>query len=123
MSGSARVARYPGMNEATRDTAVNPVPCGFLAKDSGYKTFDRYKDCGLTALSDRSRRPYRQPNRLPVPIEATLVRLKREYPARGAPKIREKLRQRYRHSSMHRPHFFAASLSLKRAPRRTPSMP
>ena len=28
-----------------------------------------------------------------------------------------------RHSLMHRPHFFAASLSLKRAPRRTPSMP
>jgi putative transposase len=30
---------------------------------------------------------------LPVPIEATIVRLKREYPAWGAPKIREKLRQ------------------------------
>ena len=28
-----------------------------------------------------------------------------------------------RHSSMHRPHFFAASFSLKRAPRRTSSMP
>jgi hypothetical protein len=28
-----------------------------------------------------------------VPIEATIVRLKREYPGWGAPKIREKLRQ------------------------------
>ena len=35
----------------------------------------------------------RQANRLPAPIEATIVRLKREYPAWGAPKIREKLRQ------------------------------
>jgi putative transposase len=29
-----------------------------------------------------------------MPIEATIVRLKREYPGWGAPKIREKLRQR-----------------------------
>jgi putative transposase len=65
-----------------------------ISRKTGYKIFDRYKDCGLTALSDRSRRPYRQANRLPAPIEATIVRLKREYPAWGAPKIREKLRQR-----------------------------
>jgi putative transposase len=31
---------------------------------------------------------------LPAPLEATIVRLKREYPGWGAPKIREKLRQR-----------------------------
>ena len=30
-----------------------------------------------------------------LPIEATLVRLKREYPGWGAPKIREKLRQQF----------------------------
>ena len=47
------------------------------------------------ALTDRSRRPYRQANQLPVPIEATIVRLKREYPGWGAPKIREKLRQQF----------------------------
>ena len=34
-------------------------------------------------------------NRLPAPIEATIVHLKREYPGWGAPKIREKLRQQY----------------------------
>ena len=34
-----------------------------------------------------------QANRLPAPIEATIVRLKREYPGWGAPKIREKLRR------------------------------
>ena len=64
-----------------------------ISRKTGYKIFDRYKDCGLTALTDRSRRPYRQANRLPPPIEATIVRLKREYPGWGAPKIREKLRQ------------------------------
>jgi putative transposase len=63
-----------------------------ISRKTGYKIFDRYKDCGLGAFSDRSRRPYRQANRLPAPIEATIVRLKREYPGWGAPKIREKLR-------------------------------
>jgi putative transposase len=64
-----------------------------ISRKTGYKIFERYKDCGLTALTDRSRRPYRQANRLPAPVEATIVRLKREYPGWGAPKIREKLRQ------------------------------
>ena len=65
-----------------------------ISRKTGYKIFDRYKACGIDALIDRSRRPYRQANRLPAPIEATIVRLKREYPGWGAPKIREKLRQR-----------------------------
>jgi len=64
-----------------------------ISRKTGYKIFERYKDCGVQAFSDRSRRPYRQANRLPAPVEATIVRLKREYPGWGAPKIREKLRQ------------------------------
>src|SRR3977135_306737 len=65
-----------------------------ISRKTGYKIFDRYEDCGLQAFSDRSDRAHRQANRLPAPIEATIVRLKREYPGWGAPKIREKLRQR-----------------------------
>jgi putative transposase len=64
-----------------------------ISRKTGYKIFERYKDCGLTAFTDRSRRPFRQANRLPPPLEATIVRLKRAYPGWGAPKIREKLRQ------------------------------
>lgn len=66
-----------------------------ISRKTGYKVYDRYKDCGVGAFSDRSRRPHRQANRLPPPIEATIVRLKREYPGWGAPKIREKLRQQW----------------------------
>ena len=66
-----------------------------ISRKTGYKIYDRYKDCGISAFSDRSRRPYRQANRLPLPIEATIVRLKREYPGWGAPKIREKLRRAF----------------------------
>ena len=64
-----------------------------ISRKTGYKIFERYKDCGLGAFTDRSRRPHRQANRLPPAIEAVIVRLKREYPGWGAPKIREKLRQ------------------------------
>src|SRR5690349_11279603 len=66
-----------------------------ISRKTGYKIYDRYKTCGVDAFTDRSRRPYRQANRLPAPIEATIVRLKREYPGWGAPKIREKLRQQF----------------------------
>ena len=65
-----------------------------ISRKTGYKIFDRYKDCGLQGLTDRSRRPYRHANRLPEALEDWIVRLKREYPAWGAPKIREKLRRR-----------------------------
>jgi putative transposase len=64
-----------------------------ISRKTGYKIFERYKDCGVAAFSDRSRRPYRQANRLPPQVEAVIVRLKREYPGWGAPKIREKLRR------------------------------
>jgi hypothetical protein len=52
-----------------------------ISRKTGYKIYDRYKDCGVTAFSDRSRRPHRQANRLPTAIEATIVRLKRQFPA------------------------------------------
>ena len=65
-----------------------------ISRKTGYKVFDRYKDCGLRGLTDRSRRPYRHANRLPIAVEQWIVRLKQEYPAWGAPKIRERLRRR-----------------------------
>ena len=40
-----------------------------ISRVTGYKIYDRYKECGLDGLYDRSRRPYRQANRLPVQIE------------------------------------------------------
>ena len=66
-----------------------------IARKTGYKIYTRYKDCGLEGLTDRSRRPYRHANQLPVQIETLIVALKREYPRWGAPKIRARLRRRY----------------------------
>ena len=65
-----------------------------ISRKTGYKIYDRYRDVGVRGLTDRSRRPYRHANQLPLLIEKTIVRLKREYPSWGAPKIRERLRQR-----------------------------
>lgn len=64
-----------------------------ISRKTGHKIFNRYKECGLQGLTDRSRRPYRQANRLPFQVEKLIVRLKNEHPGWGAPKIREKLRR------------------------------
>jgi len=66
-----------------------------ISRKTGYKIFDRYKDCGLEGLTDRIRRPYRYGNRLPIQVETAIVTLKREKPHWGARKIREKLLRRF----------------------------
>ena len=66
-----------------------------ISRKTGYKIFNRYKDLGVEGLMDRSKRPYRQANKLPFQVEALIVGLRREHPTWGAPKIREKLRRLY----------------------------
>jgi transposase InsO family protein len=65
-----------------------------ISRKTGYKIFDRYKQQGLEALSDRSRRPVRYANQLPDQIETLIVQLKAEKPYWGARKIRELLVRR-----------------------------
>lgn len=62
-----------------------------ISRKTGYKIFDRYKEHGLEALSDRSRRPVRYANQLPEQIEGLILRCKHEKPHWGARKIRELL--------------------------------
>ena len=45
---------------------------------TGYKILKRYNDVGLEGLTDRSRRPYRHANQLPVQIETLIVRCKQD---------------------------------------------
>ena len=66
-----------------------------ISRKTGYKIFTRYQQVGVRGLTDRSRRPNRHANQLPVVIEKAIVGLKREYPAWGAPKIQERLRKRW----------------------------
>jgi transposase-like protein len=46
-----------------------------ISRKTGYKIFTRYKDVGLEGLTDRSRRPYRQANRLPFQVETLILGL------------------------------------------------
>ena len=62
-----------------------------ISRKTGYKIFERYKEHGLEALTDRSRRPVRYANQLPQQIESLIVAAKREKPHWGARKIRELL--------------------------------
>jgi transposase len=66
-----------------------------ISRKTGYKIFDRYKESGLEALTDRSRRPWRYGNQLPQQVEAAILNLKREKPYWGARKIRERLLRRF----------------------------
>lgn len=65
-----------------------------ISRKTGYKIFNRYKDQGLEALDDRSRRPWRYANQLPAQVESLIVRTKREKPHWGARKVREVLIKR-----------------------------
>jgi hypothetical protein len=62
-----------------------------ISRKPGYKIFTRYNDCGLEGLTDRSRRPYRQANRLPFQLEKLIVSLKGEHPSWGAPNINRQM--------------------------------
>src|SRR5262250_2611569 len=65
-----------------------------ISRKTGYKIFERYEECGLEGLSDRTRRPFRYANQLPEQIEAAIVAARRERPSWGARKIRERLVRR-----------------------------
>jgi putative transposase len=57
--------------------------------------FDRYQECGVQGLTDRSRRPYRYANQLPFQVENFILNVKHEHPSWGARKIRERLLRRF----------------------------
>ena len=77
----ARLLDGESMSEVCREFGIS--------RTTGYKIFTRYKDQGLEALTDRSRRPVRYANQLPPQIERQIVALKQEKPDWGARKIRE----------------------------------
>ncbi|VFU09815.1 transposase (fragment) [Methylocella tundrae] len=64
----ARLLEGEAMSDVCREFGIS--------RKTGYKIFDRYKEQGLEALSDRSRRPVRYANQLPPPIESLIVNCK-----------------------------------------------
>ena len=82
----ARLLEGEAMSELCREFGIS--------RKTGYKIFNRYKEHGLVALEDRSRRPWRYANQLPFQVESMIVEIKREKPRWGARKIRELLVRR-----------------------------
>lgn len=82
----ARVLEGETMTEVCREFGIS--------RKTGYKIYSRYKDTGLEALTDCSRRPVRFSNQLPVQVEQLIITAKREKPHWGARKIRELLVRR-----------------------------
>jgi transposase-like protein len=80
---AARLLDGEAMTELCREFGIS--------RKTGYKIFDRYKEHGLEALSDRSRRPVRYANQLPGQVESLIVSNK---PHGGARKFRELLLRR-----------------------------
>jgi len=66
-----------------------------ISRVTGHKIWNRYKESGAAAIQSRSRSPHSHPNRTPFEVEQLIVRLKKEKPRWGAPKIRELITRRY----------------------------
>jgi transposase InsO family protein len=66
-----------------------------ISRKTGYKIFDRYQECGVQGLTDRSRRPIRYAHQLPFQVENYILNVKREHTSWGARKIRERLSRRF----------------------------
>lgn len=82
----ARLLEGESMSDLYREAGIS--------RKTGYKILGRYKEEGVTALSDRSRRPWRYANQLPHPLEAMILGLKKDKPHWGARKLRELLVRR-----------------------------
>lgn len=70
----ARLLDGDGMSDVCREFGIS--------RKTGYKIYQRYRQEGLEALSDRSRRPVRYANQLPDQIERLIVETKKGKPSR-----------------------------------------
>ena len=60
-----------------------------ISRVTGHKIWNRYQQDGSRGMYNRSRAPHKHPNQTPFEIEQLIVRLKKEKPNWGAPKLRE----------------------------------
>lgn len=66
-----------------------------ISRATGHKIWNRYQQDGVRGLYNRSRAPHKHPNQVPFEVEQLIVRLKKDKPYWGAPKIRELIATKY----------------------------
>lgn len=65
-----------------------------ISRKTGYKWLKRYRQSGIDALQDRSRRPKHSPTRTVLEVEQLIVQTRQQHPYWGGRKIRSYLEQR-----------------------------
>src|SRR5438477_5489069 len=83
----------------------------FFKQKTAYEILKRYNDVGLEGLTDRSRRPYRHANQLPVQIETLIVRCKQD-----KPNWADVFASQTRHGFLHQPPKTGGLRALTRPP-------
>jgi transposase len=63
-----------------------------ISRKTGHKIWNRYKDSGSEALTDRSRRPVHYAHQLPFQVEQAILALKNEFKTWTAPRWLESFR-------------------------------
>ena len=58
-----------------------------ISRPTGYLWLDRYREGGVSAIAERSRRPFHSPARTSRELEERLIALRRHYPDWGARKL------------------------------------
>lgn len=66
-----------------------------ISRSTGYRWLARYREKGLLALSDNSRRPKNSPTRISQEIRDEVLQIRRQHKAWGATRIRRVLEQKY----------------------------
>lgn len=66
-----------------------------ISRKTGHKIWNQYRGFGIDGLKNRTRRPYRYANQIPELLEKYILRIKKERPNWGAPKIRELVLRKY----------------------------
>jgi transposase InsO family protein len=64
-----------------------------ISRPTGYLWLERYREGGVAAIAERSRRPHRSPDRTAAAMEERVVQLRRCYPDWGARKLAVLLRR------------------------------
>ena len=62
-----------------------------ISRKTGYKWLDRYRQSGIEALHDRSRKPHSHPHEISHQVKKSILAVKKRFPKWGAPKIRARL--------------------------------
>lgn len=67
-----------------------------ISRKTGYKWYSRYREHGIEGLDEYSRRPHRQPNKIPYRVHQAILEIRTQSKAnRGAKKILALLQQRF----------------------------